>query len=87
MKKNVLLSMALLSAVVTAGSAPLTSYAAESKSVQCVTGKGYQFYIGQGTESLSQVLKEIFTKFENNPNFCPEIEKPEEGTLEISTPY
>lgn len=86
MKKNVLLSMALLSALVTAGSAPLTSYAAESKFVQCVTGNGNQFYIGQGTESLSQVLKEIFTKFENNQNFCPEIEKPEEERPAIPAP-
>lgn len=83
MKKNVFLSMALLSAVVAAGSAPLTSYAAEAKSVQCVSGKGYQIYIGQGTGSLSQVLKDLCTKFENNLNFCPEIEKPE---VETPTP-
>lgn len=86
MKKNVFLSMALLSAIVAAGSAPLTSYAAEAKSVQCVTGKGYQVYIGQGTDSLSQILKDICTKFENNLNFCPEIEKPEVETPTPETP-
>ncbi len=86
MKKNVFLSMALLSAVVAVGSTSLTSYAAEAKSVQCVTGKGYQIYIGQGTGSLSQALKELCTKFENFPNFCPEIEKPEEEAPETPTP-
>lgn len=86
MKKNVFLSMALLSAVVAAGSAPLTSYAAEAKSVKCITGKGYQIYIGQGSGSLSQTLKDLCNKFENYPNFCPEIEQPEEETPEISTP-
>lgn len=86
MKKNVFLSMALLSAVVAAGSAPLTSYAAEARSVQCVTGKGYQIYIGQGNDNLSQILKEICTKLENNPNFCPEIEKPEITVPETPAP-
>lgn len=86
MKKNVFLSMALLSAVMTAGSAPLTSYAAEAKSVQCVTGNGFQVYIGQGTECFSQILNDICTKFENITNFCPEIEIPEQETPENSTP-
>ena len=86
MKKNVFLSMALLSAVVAAGSAPLTSYAAEAKSVQCVTGNGYQVYIGQGTGSFSQVLKDLCAKFENNLNFCPEIEKPDQETPAPETP-
>ena len=86
MKKNLFLSMALLSTVIAAGSTPLTSYAREAKSVQCITGKGYQIYIGQGTDSLPQTLKDLCNKLENNPIFCPEIETPEEETPETPVP-
>lgn len=86
MKRNLFLSMALLSTVVAAGSTSLTSYASEAKSVQCITGNGYQVYIGQGTDCLSQTLKDLCIKFEGNLNLCPEIEKPEEGTPETPTP-
>ena len=86
MKKNVFLSMALLTTVIAAGSAPLTSYAAEAKSVQCISGKGYQIYIGQGTGSLSQTLKDLCNKLENNPILCPVIETPEVETPETPVP-
>lgn len=86
MKKNVFLSMALLAGVLAAGSAPLTAYAAEVKSVQYAAGKGYQIYIGQGIDSLSQILNELCTKLENNPNFCPEIDKPEAEFPEAPAP-
>ena len=86
MKKNVFLSMALLTTVLAAGSAPLTSYAAEARSVQCTTGKGYQIYIGQGSCNLSQVLKDLCSKFNGNLNFCPEIETPEQETPDNVTP-
>ncbi|MGN0335537.1 MAG: CAP domain-containing protein [Lachnospiraceae bacterium] len=76
MKKNVFLSMALLSAVVAAGSTPLTSHAAYTGSVQCMTDGGYQVYIGQGTDCLSQVLKDLCTKLENNGSLCPDAPKP-----------
>lgn len=86
MKKNVFLSMALLTTVLAAGSAPMTSYAASAKSVRCTTGKGYQIYIGQGSCSLSQALKDLCSKFEGNLNFCPEVETPEQETPDHVTP-
>ena len=86
MKKNLFLSMALLSTVIAAGGTSFTSYAAEAKSVQCITGNGYQVYIGQGTDCLSQTIKDLCIKFEGNLNLCPEIEKPEEGTPETPAP-
>ena len=86
MRKNVLLSMALLSAIVATGTAPLSSYAAETKSVQSIKGNGYQIYIGQGTCSLSQVLNDLCSKFDGSLNFCPEIDVPEQETPDNSMP-
>ena len=86
MRKNALLSMALLSAIVATGTAPLSSYAAEAKSVQSIKGNGYQIYIGQGTCSLSQVLKDLCSKFDGSLNFCPEIDVPEQETPDNSMP-
>lgn len=74
--------MAVLSAAV-AGSTPLTSYAAEVKSVQRSTDKCYQVYIGQGTESLSQNLKDLGIAFGNGA-FCPDTEKPETEAPPVS---
>lgn len=86
MKKNVFLSMALLSAAVAVGSTPLNSYAAQARSVQCVTGKGYQVYIGQGMGSLSQIMKELCPSLGNIGNLCPETDKPEENAPQIPVP-
>lgn len=86
MKKNVLLSMTILSAVVAAGITPLTSYAAQAKNIQCLKGTGYQVYIGQGTESLSEILKELCPTLGNIEELCPDTQKPETETPEVSVP-
>lgn len=86
MKKHVFLSMALLATVLAAGSTPLTSYAAEAKSVQSITGNGFQIYIGQGTKGLSQILNGICSNLEIFPNLCPEIETPENPTPDTPAP-
>lgn len=72
MKKRTLLSIALLSAVVAAGSSnPLTSYAAEENSARDLTVKCYKVYIGQGSESLSQAFKDLCNTINNIGNLCP----------------
>ena len=92
MKKKVLLSMALLSAVVVTGSTPLTSYAAEEGAVRGLTGKCYKVYVGQGIESLTQVLKKLGIAFgspekpnppvtEDSNTQEPDVEIPNEGQL------
>lgn len=43
-------------------------------------------YVGQGMESLSQVLKEICNGFGNGENPYPDEEKPDEDAPEISIP-
>lgn len=80
MKKKVLLSMALLSAVVAIGGTPLTSYAAEAKTAQ---KKSFTVYRGQGIESLCQTLKLLGIKIEN---FCPDEEVPDEDTTTPDLP-
>lgn len=86
MKKRVLLSMALLSAVVMAGSTSLTSYAAGTGTALNLSGKCYKVYIGQACGSLSQILEEIGAILGNNGNFCPDGEKPGTGTPEAPEP-
>ena len=86
MKKKVLLSMALLSAVVVTGSTPLTSYAAEEGSVRGLTGKCYKVYVGQGIESLTQVLKKLGIAFGSIGNPCPDVDTPETSTPEKPNP-
>lgn len=86
MKKRVLLSMAILSAVVMAGSTSLTSYAAGKGTALNLSGKYYKVYIGQACGSLSQILEEIGAILGNSGNFCPDGEKPGTGTPETPAP-
>ena len=77
MNKKILLSTALLSAGVAVGSTPLTSYATATGTTQSFTDNCYKVYIGQGIESLSQILEELGITLENNGSFCPDENKPE----------
>lgn len=91
MKKKVLLSMALLSAIVTVGSAPLTAYAAEAKTVHVQVKNGKTVIIGQGIQSLRETLKELGVSIGNNGNFCPDTnvpdtEKPGTNAPDTNTP-
>ena len=87
MNKKVLLSTALLSAGVAVGSTPLTSYASSAGTTQNLTDQCFKVYIGQGIESLSQILKELGITLENNGIFCPEAETPNTPELpETSNP-
>lgn len=86
MKKKLLLATTLLSAVVAAGSTPLTAYAAKTGNVINVNGKCYKVYIGQGTESLNQILKELGITIDNIGNLCPGTGTPDENTPETSNP-
>lgn len=86
MKKKILLATTLLSAVVAAGSTPLTAYAAETGNVININGKYYKVYVGQGTESLNQVLKDLGITIDNIGNLCPDIEIPGINTPETSNP-
>ena len=92
MKRKVLLAMTLLSATVAIGGAPLMVYAAETNPAPSQKGKCYKVFVGQGMESLTEVLKElgcIITSPEapkppvtEKPDTSkPEIETPEQGTL------
>lgn len=76
MKKNILLSMTVLSAVVALGSTSLTSYAAETKTIQNRSNKYYKVYVGQGIESLSETLKGLGITLGNSGNLCPDVEQP-----------
>lgn len=77
MKKNILLSMTVLSAVVTVGSTPLTSYAAEKETAKNLSDKCYKVYVGQGIESLSETLKGLGITLGNGGNLCPDVEQPD----------
>lgn len=77
MKRNILLSMTVLSAVVVTGSTPLTTYAAEAETVRSLSDKCYKVYVGQGMESLSETLKQLGITLGNNGNLCPDIEIPD----------
>lgn len=92
MKRKVLLAMTLLSATVATAGAPLTVYAAETDSAPSQKGKCYKVFVGQGMESLNDILKElgcIITSpeapkppvVEMPDTSKPEIETPEQGTL------
>lgn len=83
MKKKVLLSMALLSIAATAGSTPITSYAAE-KYVFNATDQCYKVYVGQGVECLSQILTGLGITLENNGIFCPNTGLPDAVPPEVS---
>lgn len=84
MKKRLFL-MTLLSTIAV-GSTPLTTYAAEIKTDKNLSDKCYQVYVGQGIDSLSQLLKELCIKIENIGNLCPDGNKPSTDTPETSTP-
>lgn len=87
MKKKTLLSMTLLSAVIAVTGTPLTTYAAtKSCTTKVQSGNCYKVYIGQGTESLTQKLKELGITVENIENLCPGTGKPDTNTPETSTP-
>lgn len=85
MKKKVLLSMALVSAV-TVGGTPLTSNAAETDFATKQTDKCYKVIVGQGIESLSETLKELGIILGNNGNICPEDEDSDNGTSDVDIP-
>lgn len=76
MKKNILLSMTVLSAVVVLGSTSLASYAAETKTAENRSNKYYKVYVGQGIESLSETLKGLGITLGNSGNLCPDAEQP-----------
>ncbi len=79
MKKSMIVSMALLTAV-TVGSIPVTSYAAGGKTGKSVSAGSYRIYSGQGLDSLQKTLKELGVAMENNANGCPNVTIPG-GTL------
>lgn len=86
MKRKVLITTAILSAGTLLGSTPLTSYAAEAWTTISPADSCYQVYIGQGTESLSQLLQELNNAFENCGVICPDAGRPGEDAPEISEP-
>ena len=86
MKRKALITTALLSAGVLLGSTPLTSYAAEAWTALSPADSCYQVYIGQGAESLSQLLQELNTAFENGGSICPDTGRLGEDIPEISVP-
>lgn len=86
MKKKLVLATALLSAVVAVGSTPLTAYGADAENVIKVNGKCYTVYIGQGTESLSQILDKLGITIDDMGNLCPGIEIPGINIPETSNP-
>ena len=85
MKKQILVSAALLVAVAV-GSAPMTSYAAEAGRMEASAGRSYKVYTGRGLASLSQTLKKLGITIGNNGSFCPETDKPETETPEVTPP-
>lgn len=86
MKKKVLLSMTLLSTVVAAGSMPLTTCAAETEYKPVWADECYKVYIGQGIESLSQILQNLGIITDQSQNPCPDEEIPEVNTPAIPNP-
>lgn len=86
MNKKIFVSMALLSTVVAAGSAPLNAYAAEAGTVRILSGKCYKVYSGQGIDSLRQTLKELGVILGNTGSFCPDTDTPDTDTPDISVP-
>ena len=88
MRKKIVLSMTLLSAIV-AGSISQTAHAAEWKTVSGVTGQCYRIYGGQSMECLRQTLEKICTSLENG-SLCPNIPEASEPsateTPDSSTP-
>lgn len=85
MKKQILISAALLSAVAV-GSTPLTSYAAEAGRVQTTSGRYYKVYTGKGLASLSETLKGLGVTLGNNGNLCPDGSKPEATPPAVNAP-
>lgn len=83
--KKPLFTAAMISALM-ACSIPMTSHASEIKLLK--KGNGYAVFVGQESESLSQVIKDIYENLDSNHIFCPEIPAaPEQpGTQEPETP-
>lgn len=87
MKKKVLLSMALLTAAVVAGSTPLTTYGAQASMIGSSNNNCYKVYIGQNSNCLSEKLKGLCVVIGSNGNFCTtEVVKPEINVPEAPTP-
>lgn len=99
MKRKVLLAMTLLSATVVTGGAPLTVYAAEAEPVRIWSGRCYKVFVGQGMESLTEVLNELGCILGSTTKPCPdngttdtpeqeapELEIPDFETPEVETP-
>lgn len=90
MQRKRLLAITLLSAAVLIpasplAGAPLTVQAAETDAVQSWNGKCYKVFVGQGIESLTEVLKELGCIFGSTSKPCPDngvtdTEKPEPET-------
>lgn len=81
MKRKVLLAMTLLSATVVTGGAPLTVYAAEAEPVRSWSGRCYKVFVGQGMESLTEVLNELGCILGSTTKPCPD-----NGTTDTETP-
>lgn len=86
MRKKILLTTALLSVTLAAGSLPMTSHAAEAGIVRELTGSCYNVYIGQGTGSLCRVLEKICAAIGSSGNLYPEAPAPETPAPEAPAP-
>ena len=71
MKRKILLSMTLLSAILTMGSIAPTARAAETGTVSNISRKCYQVYVGQGINFLKQMCKKFGVSVGNGGNSCP----------------
>lgn len=81
MKRKVLFAMTLLSATVAIGGAPLTVYAAETDPASSQKGRCYKVFVGQGMESLTEILNELGCILGGNTKPCPD-----NGTTDTETP-
>lgn len=83
MKKGMIVSMALLTAV-TVGSIPVTSYAAYGNMVKIPVGGSCNIYSGQDWESLQKTLKDLGVTIGGNGNNC--LKPPAAETPDVSNP-
>lgn len=62
---------------------PLTTYAAETEYEPVWADECHKVYIGQGIESLSQILQNLGIITDNSQSPCPDVESPEMNTPAI----
>ncbi len=86
MKKNILLSMSILSTVAVLGATPLISHAAESETGGNLSNRCYKVYAGQGIESLTETLKQLGITLGNNGNVIPGGKDPEVNIPCVNVP-